>query len=60
MAEYYLLKYEDGKVTGCQVDKDQNGRWWEFGRVELYDLPIPEIHMAIDVQAVVEKYRSKK
>jgi len=60
MAEFYLLKHEEGKVTASRVDKDRNGHWQEFGKVELYDLPIPEIHMAIDVQAVVEKYRSKK
>ena len=60
MTEYYLLKYEDGKVTVRQVDKDRHGHWWEFGKVELYDLPIPEIRMAIDVQAVVEKYRSER
>jgi len=60
MAEFYLLKHEEGKVTARQVSKDRNGHWQEFGKVDLYDLPIPEIHMAIDVQAAVEKHRSKR
>jgi len=38
----------------------QTKHWEIFGQVELYDLPIPEIRMAVDVQKVVEKYRSDR
>ena len=61
MPDHYLLIHEDGKVTARRAKMNKQTKHWEiFGQVELYDLPIPEIRMAVDVQKVVEKYRSDR
>lgn len=59
MPEHYLLTDDNGKVTAKRIKKNRSGHWAEFGRVEIWDLPIPEIRMAIDVRKVVEMYREK-
>ena len=58
MSEYYLLTHENGKVSARRVKKNRSGHWEAFGKVELYDLPIPEIRMAVEIQAVIEKHRN--
>ena len=60
MPEYFLITQEDGrdgKVTAQRVRKDRNKHWETFGIVELWDLPIPEIQLAIAMKALVERYR---
>ena len=60
MAEYYLLKHENGRVTARRAEyHPKNNMYYVFGPVDLYDLPIPEIRMAIDVQKAVDRYRSE-
>ena len=60
MSEYFLIEHCDGpngKVTCKRASKDRNGHWQEFGRVEIWDLPVPEIRLAVEILALVEKYR---
>ena len=60
MAEYYILKHDGGKVTAQRARINTRTKHWElFGKVDIYDLPIPEIRMAIEVQKVVERHRVK-
>ena len=59
MTEHYLLTDDGGRVTAKRIKRDRNKHWQEFGRVDLFDLPVPEIRMAVEVQAVIEKFRQK-
>ena len=60
MPDHYLLIHEDGKVTARRIKKNRSGHWEAFGKIELWDLPIMEIRMSVEIQKIVEKFRSEK
>jgi hypothetical protein len=63
MPEYFIIAHGDGptgKVTARRAEKHpSNGMFSASGSVEIFDLPIPELALAIDVLKAVEKHRSK-
>ena len=59
MPEHYLLTHDGDRVTAQRVRKDRNQHWQVFGKVDLYDLPVAEIRMAVEIQEVIEKHRRK-